>query len=386
MGTKLTKSVIFFLIIFMLNGSLGYADQKTSVNILVYGSGCYSCFQGYINEVEVLEERGLANVEERYTLGSPQVGDELQYIREKYEIPITFQRDTTIVIDERYIIEGRVAVGVIEELVTLKLGYFDSLVVCKQLDGTYVLMADGGEPRECTDISLDECIESEKPNRFFNQVALVVTSGLLDGINPCAFSVLILFIGLLLSSKDNQGFNEVIKLGGVYVLTVFFTYLAIGLSLYRIVEISRQATLLFKLGALAMTLAGILNILEFIRGSGFTLRIPFAGQMKIYDWMSRLTVPSIIISAIMVAVFEFPCTGAVYFGIIGLLASTTTWFEGYGFLLLYNLAFIFPLILILLAVVLLKDVPPSLGARTHGYLKLFSGLVFLSLGLYFLYY
>lgn len=67
------------------------------------------------------------------------------------------------------------------------------------------------------------------------------------------------------------------------MLTVFFTYLSIGLSLYRIVEISRQATLLFKLGALAMTSAGILNILGFIRGKGFTLCTPLTGQMSIYD-------------------------------------------------------------------------------------------------------
>ncbi|MFP3952085.1 MAG: hypothetical protein ACLFVP_08130 [Candidatus Bathyarchaeia archaeon] len=65
-----------------------------------------------------------------------------------------------------------------------------------------MLMLNAGEPRECAEISLNDCIEAEKPNRLFTQLALVITSGLLDGINPCAFSVLILFIGLLLSSKD----------------------------------------------------------------------------------------------------------------------------------------------------------------------------------------
>lgn len=309
MDAKLSRSVIFFLIIFLLNGLLGYADPRSDVTVLVYGSGCYSCFQGYINEVEVLEERGLANVEERYIPGNPEAGDELQHIRERYQIPVTLQRETTIVIDERYVIEGSIPVGILEEVVTLKMGYFDSLVISKQLDGTYLLMANGGEARECAEISLNECIGTVKPNRFFSQVALVVTSGLLDGINPCAFSVLILFIGLILSSENNQGRRRILELGGIYILTVFFTYLAIGLSLYRIVEISRQATLLFKGGAVAMALAGILNIAEFLRGSGFTLCIPLSGQMRIYDWMSRLTAPAIIVSAILVAVLEFPAPG-----------------------------------------------------------------------------
>lgn len=96
--------------------------------------------------------------------------------------------------------------------------------------------------------------------------------------------------------------------------------------------------------------------------------------------------PSIMVSAVLVAVFEFPCTGAVYFGIIGLFASTTPWFEGYGYLLLYNFAFVLPLLMILLAVLVLKKVPASIGNKKHRYLKLFSGILFLAFGLYFLYY
>jgi cytochrome c biogenesis protein CcdA len=43
----------------------------------------------------------------------------------------------------------------------------------------------------------------------------------------------------------------------------------------------------------------------------------------------------------------FPCSGGIYVAVIGLLAAQTTYWEGLGYLYLYNLAFVLPLVLIL---------------------------------------
>jgi cytochrome c biogenesis protein CcdA len=48
-----------------------------------------------------------------------------------------------------------------------------------------------------------------------------------------------------------------------------------------------------------------------------------------------------------VALFEFPCTGGIYVAILGMLAVKASQLEGIIYLLLYNIAFVIPLIAIL---------------------------------------
>ncbi|MBR6446891.1 MAG: hypothetical protein IKS74_00225, partial [Methanomicrobium sp.] len=49
-------------------------------------------------------------------------------------------------------------------------------------------------------------------------------------------------------------------------------------------------------------------------------------------------------------IFELPCTGGIYLAVLSLLSSQVTFNEGLIYLVIYNLAFILPLIIIVLAV------------------------------------
>ena len=66
----------------------------------------------------------------------------------------------------------------------------------------------------------------------------VIGAGLLDGINPCAFTVLLLLIAALLAVTQVGGVpalpavrGRVLLLGSIYVGAVFLTYLAVGAGL-----------------------------------------------------------------------------------------------------------------------------------------------------------
>jgi cytochrome c-type biogenesis protein len=56
-----------------------------------------------------------------------------------------------------------------------------------------------------------------------------------------------------------------------------------------------------------------------------------------------------------------PCSGAVYLGVLSLLALQPTAMLGYGYLLLYNIVFILPLIVILI----LASAKPTLNRLAH---------------------
>src|SRR3990172_6448638 len=60
----------------------------------------------------------------------------------------------------------------------------------------------------------------------------VIVAGAVDGINPCAFTVLLLFITALTSTLKAGETNvaalraRMIGMGGIYIAAVFLTYLA----------------------------------------------------------------------------------------------------------------------------------------------------------------
>ena len=60
---------------------------------------------------------------------------------------------------------------------------------------------------------------------------LVGVSALIDSINPCAFSILILTIAFLFSIGKLR--SKILLIGGVYVLGIFLVYLLIGLGILQ---------------------------------------------------------------------------------------------------------------------------------------------------------
>jgi cytochrome c-type biogenesis protein len=63
----------------------------------------------------------------------------------------------------------------------------------------------------------------------------------------------------------------------------------------------------------------------------------------------KATVPAMIAGGFLIGLCTVPCSGAVYLGVLSLLALQPTALLGYGYLVLYNLVFVMPLIFILIA-------------------------------------
>ena len=63
--------------------------------------------------------------------------------------------------------------------------------------------------------------------------------------------------------------------------------------------------------------------------------------------MEKGSIPTAFLLGALVGICEFPCTGGPYLMILGLLHDQATYFSGLTYLLIYNLIFILPLIIIL---------------------------------------
>lgn len=220
-------------------------------------------------------------------------------------------------------------------------------------------------------------IETQLPTIF-----TVIITAAIDSINPCAIGVLILMISVILSSGKSRA--RMLFLGFLYVFAVFLVYLLAGLGLaYYFTTVPLVVTLYISLAVgILIIFAGILEIKDYFwYGRWFSLAIPAGLSKKIHLYAERVSIPGVILLGAFVSAVELPCTGAPYLAIITLLSQNFD-FTAFILLILYNIIFVSPLIIILLLVALGVGVHHikawKQGAR--GYMRLFIGLLLVALG------
>jgi cytochrome c biogenesis protein CcdA len=197
----------------------------------------------------------------------------------------------------------------------------------------------------------------------------VVVGGAVDGINPCAFTVLLLFITALLTTlKGGTESNvstiraKMVGMGSIYIGAVFLTYLAIGVGLLKAASIFTRAHLPARIGAVVAILIGLWMIKDyFLPDWGWKLRAPGRIGEIAHNAAQKATLPALIIGGFLIGLCTVPCSGAVYLGVLSLLALQSTAFRGYAYLLLYNIVFILPLVVILI----LAAARPTLSRLAH---------------------
>jgi len=163
---------------------------------------------------------------------------------------------------------------------------------------------------------------------------LITVAAVLDSVNPCALSILLLTIGFLFS----------LGIAGIFVV-----YLLIGLGIIQALHLFDTPHFMAKAGASLIIVAGLINIVnEFFPVFPLKLRIPRAAHGKIAKLMEKSSIPAAFFLGAFVGLCEFPCTGGPYLMALGLLHDQATYLQGVGYLVFYNLVFILPLVLILL--------------------------------------
>lgn len=178
---------------------------------------------------------------------------------------------------------------------------------------------------------------------------LVSLSALIDSINPCAFSVLLLTIAFLFSLGTMRA--GIIKIGAAYVFGIFLSYLLIGLGILGTLHIFNTPHFMGKLGALILIVFGIINILGGLMPKfPIRLRIPHFAHNKMADLMRKSSLSAIIFLGMLVGLCEFPCTGGPYLMVLGLLRDSATYVKGLFYLIWYNLLFVLPLVAVLFVV------------------------------------
>lgn len=179
-----------------------------------------------------------------------------------------------------------------------------------------------------------------------NLLGIVVVGAAIDSFNPCAFSVLLISIGFLLNLGASR--RRTVGVGLLYVLGVFTVYTLIGLGILQALSFLNITNGFAKFAALILFAIGVLNVWGYYVPR-YALSLGLSSKIKptIAALIQKATIPSIFGLGVLVALFEFPCTGGPYLLVLSLLHESQTFWRGMGYLLLYNLIFIAPLLLII---------------------------------------
>ena len=204
---------------------------------------------------------------------------------------------------------------------------------------------------------------------------LVFINGLIDSFNPCAIGVLIFYLTLIISFKVAR--RLFVAFGLFYILATYATYFLIGLGLLKVIHLFGVHNFFGWAAAVLIIILGLFNLKEFFWPMW---QIPvlsaFFNRCRIPKWKPEITIISALTLGVLIGLCEFPCSGGIYLATVSLLAVKATFWQGVFYLLLYNLMFVLPLIIIFIS----TGNRPAFAAlqkihgKTFSWIKLIMGL------------
>ncbi|MGZ8438385.1 MAG: cytochrome c biogenesis CcdA family protein [Candidatus Limnocylindrales bacterium] len=191
-------------------------------------------------------------------------------------------------------------------------------------------------------------------------IPVVLASGVADGFNPCAFALLVLFATYTLTlvnavtsdgSPTVEARRRLLGAGSLYVGAVFITYFIIGLGLLSFLGWLGQDHLVARGAAVLAVVMGLWMLKDvFVPGWGPSMMAPSGTHGRMRKAMERGGLAGMLIAGVLVGICTVPCSGAIYLDIVAVLHASGGGMTGLALLALYNLAFIVPLVILLLAV------------------------------------
>ncbi len=227
----------------------------------------------------------------------------------------------------------------------------------------------------------------------------VFLAGLLDGINPCAFTTLIFLISYL-RLLGRKG-RDILKIGGSFTFSVFLSYFLMGLGMFQALRLADSfqlvSSLLRWLMVLMLLFLSVLSFLDYRKvkkGSpeDSLLQLSDDTKKRIHRVVrkssrSSMLILSSITAGFLISLYELGCTGQIYLPMIVYMVKTHPALRTVCPLLLYNTGFILPLGLVFFLFYKGSDSETfALIFRRHlGKIRIITSLFFLCLALFLIF-
>lgn len=318
------KRIIIILALLLMAGA-AYAQDSDVVMYVFHGQGCPHCAKllSFLDDIQ--EDYPCLEIEEKETY----FNDENRQLFENMSAAYGRQIEGVPTV----FIGNKVIVGFSDR----KAGRIES------------------EIQRCMDqgcINPIDKLNGEDPGKSLPSkltVPAVISAAAVDAINPCAFAVLIILLTTILASGVKK---RTLFAGLAFTAAIFISYFLMGIGLYSAVSYSGLTHTFFWVVAVLAIIVGLFNLKDYLwYGKWFVMEVPMSWRPKLKKIIKGITsAPGAFLTGFVVSLFLLPCTSGPYIVILGLLAHTATRDSAIWLLILYNLIFILPMIVITLLV------------------------------------
>ena len=177
---------------------------------------------------------------------------------------------------------------------------------------------------------------------------VLVPAAFSDSINPCAFAVMFILLSSILREQKSK--RTVLLSGFLFTLAVFISYTAMWLGLYKALA-SNVSMFWLKIAVWILWLiVWLWNLKDYFwYWKFFKFEVPDRWRPNMTKIIKKVVSPAwAFLVWFIISLFLLPCTSWPYFVVLWYLASGSdvlnTW--GYIYILIYNIIFILPMILI----------------------------------------
>ena len=213
---------------------------------------------------------------------------------------------------------------------------------------------------------------------------LFITTGIISGLNPCVFSVLIFLMGTIALTASRP---RALAIGVTYIATVFFVFFLSALALVQFVRIigAQNLDLTKTVIGVFLLVVGIVSIKDFFwYNRWFSFKIPTFTKHSISTLGKTGSFLAIIGLGFIATIAALPCTlGPFTFFSANYLTSMTT-MENNLYTALFAFAFIIPMTIVFVAIYAIKvgtDRAEEWRMKSARYMRLVAGLLMVSFGL-----
>ncbi len=236
----------------------------------------------------------------------------------------------------------------------------------------------------CRDgIFTDDYFSPIEEKDISSQLTLPILFGaaIVDSINPCTIAVMVMLLGVILLS---QGRKQTLIAGIAFSLTIFVMYLIIGLGIFRVLASYELQNIFFIFVTITALILAILEIRAYFNYNPGLLAVEMPMFLRPYAkkaMAGAVSLPGVIFAAVLCSLFLLPCSSGPYLMVLAMLSKSVD-AQALSYLLLYNLIFIMPMLIITAFVYLGKTNAENVNELKERYIReihLLSGLILFAL-------
>jgi len=219
--------------------------------------------------------------------------------------------------------------------------------------------------------------------------SVLIGTAAVDSINPCTLAVLLLLLTGLVASAERK--RNILLVGLAFTSAIYISYFFMGLGIYSAVQAAKIAHTFYYIVIALAIIISIMNIKDYFKYKPgfFAIEIPMKWRPTIKKILTGVaSIPGAAVVGFLCSLFLLPCSSGPYIIILGLLAKTSTRATAIPLLLIYNIIFIMPMIIITLLVHVGKTKLEEVSSFRVKYIKLIhliSGIIMLSLAVLLIY-